>query len=159
MMQNYYTAITRARFGASLWTEDRDRLVDRLKVRSGEKTSALQGLGRIEKDRVKGRTALHGDRWDRLRDEQRIEREGRMDGLSAAQSQPKLAKADGLASYIAGRAQSAASSIDRWIVSLLDRSSLKGDEHENAARKQSVSRSPPEPHHVSSHDHGGGHDR
>jgi ATP-dependent exoDNAse (exonuclease V) alpha subunit len=51
--QNYYTAITRARFGAKLWTEDRERLVEKLKQRSGEKTSSLQGLGRIERDSVK----------------------------------------------------------------------------------------------------------
>ncbi|MGG2007109.1 hypothetical protein [Novosphingobium resinovorum] len=41
--QNFYTAITRARFGAKLWTEDRDRLVDRLLRRSGEKTSGSKG--------------------------------------------------------------------------------------------------------------------
>jgi len=158
--QNYYTAITRARLGASLWTEDRERLVDKLKVRSGEKTSSLQGLGRIEKDSVKGRTALHSERWDRLREEQRIEREARKDRLSTAQSQPELAKADGLASYIAGRAQSAASFLDRWIVSLLERSSGRGDERRDGARQQSTAQQrAPEPQHASAQDHGGGHDR
>lgn len=158
--QNYYTAITRARFGASLWTEDRERLVDKLKVRSGEKTSSLQGLGRIEKGSVKGRTALHGERWDRLRDEQRIEREARKDGLAAAQTQPEAGRADGLASYIAGRAQSAASFLDRWIVSLLDRSVGRGDEREDGMRQQSTPQQPaPEPQHAPAQDHGGGHDR
>lgn len=46
--QNYYTAITRARFGVKLWTEDADRLADTLATNSGEKTSALEGLGRIK---------------------------------------------------------------------------------------------------------------
>lgn len=158
--QNYYTAITRARFGASLWTEDRERLVDKLKVRSGEKTSSLQGLGRIEKDSVKGRTALHGERWDRLRDEQRIEREARKDGLAAAQTQPEAGRADGLASYIAGRAQSAASFIDRWIVSLLDRSAARGDEREERPQSGSTLQQPvSEPQHAPAQDHGDGHDR
>jgi conjugative relaxase-like TrwC/TraI family protein len=158
--QNYYTAITRARFGASLWTENRDRLADKLKVRSGEKTSSLQGLGRIAKDSVKGRTALHGERWDRLRDEQRIEREARKDGLAAAQTQPEAGRADGLASYIAGRAQSAASFIDRWIVSLLDRSAARGDEREERPQSGSTLQQPvSEPQHAPAQDHGDGHDR
>lgn len=158
--QNYYTAITRARFGASLWTEDRDRLVEKLTLKSGEKTSSLQGLGRIEKDSVKGRTALHGERWDRLRDEQRIEREARKDRLAAAQNQPEAGRADGLASYIAERAQSAASFLDRWIVSLLDRSSGRGGEREQGAQQQSSVQQPlPDPQHVPAHGHGGGHDR
>ena len=50
--QNYYTAITRARFGAKLWTEDRERLAQKLSARSGEKTSALEGLGRLDRKSV-----------------------------------------------------------------------------------------------------------
>ena len=158
--QNYYTAITRARFGASLWTEDRERLVEKLTLRSGEKTSSLQGLGRIEKDSVKGRTALHGERWDRLRDEQRVERQARKDRLSTAQTQPEVARANGLSSYIAGRAQSAASFLDRWIISLLERSSGRGDDREQGPQQpSSAQQPPPEPQHAPARDHGGGHDR
>jgi conjugative relaxase-like TrwC/TraI family protein len=157
--QNYYTAITRARFGASLWTEDRERLVDKLKVRSGEKTSSLQGLGRIEKDRVKGRAAFHGERWDRLREEQRIERDARKDRLSAAKAQPDPGKADSLTSYIEGRAQSAASFLDRWIVSLLDRSIGPRDEREGGIGQRSGAQpAAPEPRHAPAQDHGAGHD-
>lgn len=75
--QNYYTAITRARYGVKLWTEDRDRLVDKLERHSGEKTSALEGLGRLERDSHKARDERHGERWDRLRDQQRSDREQR----------------------------------------------------------------------------------
>lgn len=158
--QNYYTAITRARFGASLWTEDRERLVDKLKLRSGEKTSSLQGLGRIEKDSVKGRTARHSERWDRLRDEQRIERQARKHRFSAPQTELEVGGSEGLASYIAERAQSAASFMDRWIVSLLARSAGRengqpeGVRHESAARQAA-----PEPQHAPAQEHGGGHDR
>lgn len=53
--QNYYTAITRARFGVKLWTEDVRQLSEKLIRNSGEKTSALEGLGRLKMD---GATAL-----------------------------------------------------------------------------------------------------
>ncbi|WP_369818133.1 AAA family ATPase [Novosphingobium sp. ST904] len=41
--KNYYTAITRARFGVKLWTQDRDKLAEFLTVRSGEKTPPWRG--------------------------------------------------------------------------------------------------------------------
>ncbi|SFG13134.1 AAA domain-containing protein, partial [Novosphingobium sp. CF614] len=158
--QNYYTAITRARFGASLWTEDRERLVDKLMLRSGEKTSSLQGLGRIEQDSVKGRTARHGERWDRLRDEQRIDREARKEWRAAAQTQTEVARPDGLAAYIAGRAQSIATFMDRWIVSLLERSPPRGDGHGDGRSPPTAPQQPAaEPQHAPAQDHGGGHDR
>ena len=79
--QNYYTAITRARFGVKLWTEDRDRLVDKLERHSGEKTSALEGLGRLERDSHKAREERHGERWDRLREQQRSDRDERKERI------------------------------------------------------------------------------
>ena len=57
--QNYYTAITRARFGVKLWTEDESRLAEKLSVRSGEKTSALEGLGRLGRDRAEALAGRH----------------------------------------------------------------------------------------------------
>src|SRR3546814_20404435 len=48
--QNYYTAITRARYGVKLWTEDLERLVQKLERYSGEKTSSHEGLGRLGRD-------------------------------------------------------------------------------------------------------------
>uniref|UniRef100_UPI0035C994D5 hypothetical protein n=1 Tax=uncultured Sphingomonas sp. TaxID=158754 RepID=UPI0035C994D5 len=65
--QNYYTAITRARFGVKLWTEDEKRLVDRLTRRSGEKTSSLEGLGRLDPDSRLARERRHGDRLEQRR--------------------------------------------------------------------------------------------
>lgn len=156
--QNYYTAITRAKFGAKLWTEDRERLVDKLKQRSGEKTSSLQGLGRIERDSVRGRTARHGERWDRLRNEQRANRETLKDRF-AAQGEPiEISRPEGFAERIADRAQSAASFLDRWIVSLLDRSADRGDDREGGRSAGSTPQPTAEPAHAPSQEHGGGHD-
>jgi hypothetical protein len=55
--QNYYTAITRAAYGVKLWTESQQRLAEKLASRSGEKTSSLEGLGRIKADSHKMRGA------------------------------------------------------------------------------------------------------
>ena len=157
--QNYYTAITRARFGAKLWTENRKRLVEKLKQRSGEKTSSLQGLGRIERDSVKGRSARHADRWDRLRDEQRADREERKDKPAAQRESAESAKPSGLTERIADRALSAASFMDRWVVSLLDRSSHRGDDRDDGRAAATAPQPATETAHAPSEDHGGGHDR
>lgn len=154
--QNYYTAITRARFGAKLWTEDRKRLAERLKLRTGEKTSSLQGLGRIERNSVKGRSERHSERWDRLREEQRSEREGRRGLLITEDRQTELTPQGGLAGRIAQRAQTAAGFLDRWLVSLL------GPDHQQAKHGHTgveAPRSTAENRHVASREHGGGHDR
>lgn len=72
--QNYYTAVTRARFGVKIWTQDVSRLVERLETRSGEKTSSLEGLGRIDRDRVEQLSERQRDRLDALRARQQQER-------------------------------------------------------------------------------------
>lgn len=159
--QNYYTAITRARFGARLWTEDRERLVDRLKTRSGEKTSSLEGLGRIERDSVKGRAASHSERWDKLRDQQRFDREQRKERLREERGRLIPQQRDPLSAFLAGRAQSAARSLDQWGSSLLnkfrgedrapDRPDTSRPNHEKAGSQDAA------PSHGD--DRGGGHDR
>ncbi len=156
--QNYYTAITRARFGAKLWTEDRERLVDKLKQRSGEKTSSLQGLGRIERDSVKGRSAEHGERLDRLRNEQRADRDARKERVAEQRGPVETSRPLGVPERIADRAQSAAAFLDRWIVSLLDRSLDRGDVREGDRPKAHASEPLPETVQAPSHEHGGGHD-
>ncbi|WP_380789697.1 MobF family relaxase [Sphingobium xenophagum] len=158
--QNYYTAITRAKFGAKLWTEDRDRLVEKLRLRSGEKTSSLQGLGRIERDSIKGRADRHGERWDRLRQEQRGEREARKDRFATQHEPAGLSRSEGLAERIAHRAQSAASFLDRWIVSLLSPDPQRETGHEMGGGRGGATPQPAaEPQHTAAQDHGGGHDR
>src|SRR3546814_7656581 len=83
--QNYYTAITRARYGVKLWTEDLERLVQKLERYSGEKTSSLEGLGRLWRDshRIRGARLAASLDWARKqmlstradRAERRAERE------------------------------------------------------------------------------------
>tara|TARA_R110002072_G_scaffold64052_2_gene158774 strand:- start:260 stop:1051 length:792 start_codon:yes stop_codon:yes gene_type:complete len=153
--KNYYTAITRARFGVKLWTESADRLIEKLERNSGTKTSALEGLGRLDKDSVKGRAVKHGQRWDELRLLQQSDREARkmrtFDGRER-RSQPIPAS---LAASLAGRAQSVAQMLDRWLTSLLSKSN---DQHrqtiDQAASRQSDINTPPQ-----SRDYRGGHDR
>ncbi len=146
--QNYYTAITRARFGVKLWTEDEKRLVDRLERRSGEKTSALEGLGRLHRDNERNRTARHGGRLDKLRDEQRHDREERMmaDRARREQTEPP-----GFRSYFANRALSAAETMDRFFRSILD-----GDRSSQRASSDSSQAPQPSPDHASE---GSRHDR
>lgn len=77
--RNYYTAITRARFGVKLWTEDVDKLADRLDRNSGEKSSALEGLGRVSAKDMPVRPSREGAALDRWREETRIAREARQE--------------------------------------------------------------------------------
>lgn len=149
--QNYYTAITRARFGVKLWTEDEKRLVEKLERRSGEKTSALEGLGRLDRDSVRGRGERHAERLDLLRDRQRSDREARK-AEREAERQARAGERGGLAAFLAGRAQSAAESMDKWLSGLVDRSSQE-------RREQGANRTGPEQSgHSSTHDQAGGHD-
>lgn len=157
--QNYYTAITRARFNVKLWTEDRDRLAEKLKLRSGEKTSSLQGLGRIERDSVKGRSMRQSDRWERLREEQRAARDERRDRFAGQHRNAEVTQPNGLAGRIAQRAQSAASFIDGWLVSVLERNPQPDRAHGKAQSDGATPQRMTEPQHVVSPDHGGGHDR
>jgi conjugative relaxase-like TrwC/TraI family protein len=157
--QNYYTAITRARFGAKLWTEDRKRLVERLKQRSGEKTSSLQGLGRIERDSFQNRNARHGERWDRLRAEQHEDRAGRREPAQANSGPTEISRPEGVAERIADRAHSAAAFLDRWIVSLLDRSPTRAEDPVDGRSAAATPQSVREPANAPLQDHGGGHDR
>lgn len=149
--QNYYTAITRARFGVKLWTEDEKRLVERLERFSGEKTSALEGLGRLDRDGVRGRGDRHAERLDLLRDQQRSDREIRQREREA-QRLGRAAERGGLAAILARRAQATAESLDRWLSGLVDSNSKERGE-------QGVSRAGTEnagPFHTQ--DQAGGHD-
>lgn len=66
--QNFYTAITRAEFGVTLWTEDRADLVEKLKHNSGQKTSALEGLDLIKPSGTEARLEREAVRIRRERD-------------------------------------------------------------------------------------------
>jgi hypothetical protein len=110
--QNYYTAITRARYGVKLWTENPARLAEKLERNSGEKTSSLEGLGRLDRDRVSALAQRHTARMRSARDDQARERQEHRDrGLQhqlAFQSKPS-----GFADHVAERALSLAQHLDR----------------------------------------------
>lgn len=154
--QNYYTAITRARYGVKLWTESVERLAERLNTHSGEKTSSLEGLGRLDRDSVAGRTSRHAERWDRLRDQQRIDREIRKMRMQEERERRARGRSGGLAFFLAGQAQSSAQVMDRWLTTLLDRN--RSSEKEAEPAKHEVERVS-QPANNQSHDHGGGRDR
>lgn len=111
--QNYYTAITRARFSVKLWTENAAKLADKLTANSGEKTSSLEGLGRLDRDGVRAFMQRHRDQLRTARGEQEAFRQEHRDqGLNL-----KVATQRGLpaeaADRIAERAFSLARHLDR----------------------------------------------
>jgi hypothetical protein len=118
--QNYYTAITRARFGVKLWTEDEKRLVDKLEARSGEKTSALEGLGRLGKDAARTYSDRHADGLTRARNEQQRVRQERRDTAFEKQID-RNRPAQGLGERLAENARSLGDVLDRFLQSVLDR--------------------------------------
>lgn len=118
--QNYYTAITRARFGVKLWTEDEKRLVEKLEQRSGEKTSALEGLGRLGKDAARTYAERHADRLSRARDEQQRVRQERRDTALERQID-HTRPTQGMGERLAEGARGIADILDRILQSALDR--------------------------------------
>ncbi|WP_422057853.1 MobF family relaxase [Sphingomonas sp.] len=148
--QNYYTAITRARFGVKLWTEDEKRLVDKLERRTGEKTSALEGLGRLDRSSVRQREAHHGDRWNRIRSEDRAARKARKAELAAIREAEERGD-QSLATVLAGRAATVVGALDRWLTSLAERSRLAGH-REGQQSAQPHSANPERTNGVGDHD-------
>lgn len=111
--QNFYTAITRARFGVKLWTEDTELLIDRLERRSGEKTSALEGVGRLSRDKIDARRDVHRNRLLILREEMV---RGRQDRALAARAAPSTP-----IERLAERASESGRALDEWMRKALDR--------------------------------------
>lgn len=140
--QNYYTAITRARFGVKLWTEDEKRLAERLSDRSGEKTSALEGLGRLGRDRPEALSDRHSAQIDARRTEQRQLREDRRArdfGRSRARSGRSAP-----ALRVAENARDAVDIVARFFGSLLEREALDRAERDTSptAQEPQVHRGP-----------------
>jgi ATP-dependent exoDNAse (exonuclease V) alpha subunit len=116
--QNFYTAITRARFGVKLWTENPARLVDRLERRSGEKSSAIEGLGRLRRDHVDERQMQDGDRLDQMRIEMDRARRNR-----AKSPAPPSSSADRLAA----RASEIGQALERLLLRAFERGCAEHD--------------------------------
>lgn len=117
--QNYYTAITRARFGVKLWTQNAGKLAAKLSENSGEKSSALEGRGRLERDGVKAFGQRHSARLQEAREEQRRGRAEQRDEALRQHLSNRSAPARGLADRLTDRALSLASHLDRILDRLL----------------------------------------
>lgn len=117
--QNFYTAITRARFGVKLWTEDPKKLVAKLEERSGEKTSALEGLGRLERDHSKRFAARNEARLKGLRLDQ-VEERRRAEGRALARKLDRREQSRGFAGRLAGNARSLFETLDRHLQTLAE---------------------------------------
>lgn len=126
--QNFYTAITRARFGVKLWTEDTERLIVRLERRSGEKTSALEGRGRLAPEHIAGRRDTHRDRLQVLRGAMIQER---LDRSAAARPSPSNP-----IDRLAARANAAGRTLDEWMRRALDRGRAEDARGRSAERHQ-----------------------
>ncbi|PXA84804.1 DNA relaxase [Nostoc sp. 3335mG] len=136
--QNYYTAITRARFGVKLWTEDRGNLAQKLSARSGEKTSALEGLGRLERDGQGRFSERHGDRLAEARSVQLSDRNGMRDRTLLRQLERRPGR-DGVVERLADRARGAAEAADRFLRRLVEsEQKRKGDRSETVERDQAA---------------------
>lgn len=134
--QNYYTAITRARLGVKLWTEDEKRLVEKLEQRSGEKTSALEGLGRLNKDSARAYADRHADHLARDRDDQERDRQERRVGALERQLDRNRSP-NGLGERLAEGARGIADFLDRVLQSALDRRAESDREIDRTTRADS----------------------
>jgi ATP-dependent exoDNAse (exonuclease V) alpha subunit len=117
--QNYYTAITRARFGVKLWTEDETRLIEKLEQRSGEKTSSLEGLGRLDRDSARALLDRHPERLNAARARQQLARTASRDGLRERQILSR-GRAPSSPWTIAEQASRFAETLDRFLQTVLD---------------------------------------
>jgi conjugative relaxase-like TrwC/TraI family protein len=159
--QNFYTAITRARYSVKLWTESPKRLAEKLKSHSGEKTSSIEGLGRLGKDSHAVRGLRHRDRLDKARaaqvrdrDLRRVEREKQTrERERQASREPR-----NLGELIANRVHEGAIAIERFLRGTLDR---QADHTPYNSEREPAAPAPH--HHQPQPDHGhadrGGHDR
>lgn len=134
--QNYYTAITRARFGVKLWTEDVRQLSAKLTRNSGEKTSALEGLGRLERDSAKELAWRHPDRMRTAREQQERLREERRDQVT--ESQLGRLRSSGPLAELAAKLMPLAERMDHVLRAILERAPPRSREaqHDVSTRLQ-----------------------
>lgn len=125
--QNYYTAITRARLGVKLWTEDETRLAEKLTSRPGEKTSALEGLGRLDRDSLGSSTPRHLDCVEAARVQQERGRSDRRHAILGKQLDQRSIVLQGLPNGLAQRARGVAGMLDRVLTALVDQAPSDAD--------------------------------
>lgn len=147
--QNYYTAITRARFGVKLWTEDIKRLTEKLSQHSGEKTASLEGLGRLNRDSHAVRSVRVSYRLDQAREDMLRARAERAERKAARErGWDEVFRPRSFAEILAGRARETAAKLDDYLRGIVsDAGSKTADPARHPDRTQA-----PEPAHQ-------GHDR
>lgn len=123
--QNYYTAITRARLGVKLWTQDRAGLIEKLEQTSGEKTSALEGLGRIERDRADERLKRNPVHIAALRRQQEEGRREKGDRQLESRLRRGGSGRSDLAGRLASHALGLAEHMERYVAAALHRSAAE----------------------------------
>lgn len=119
--QNFYTAITRAAFGARLWTDNARELVAKLERQSGEKTSSSEGLGRLKADRVDAFSSRRGQHLANFKAEQERTRAERHDRALERHLDRRERPPRGTAENLAEGARSIAQVLDRFLGGILDR--------------------------------------
>lgn len=139
--QNFYTAITRARFGVKLWTEDERRLVRRLSQRSGQKSSALEALNRLGRDCAAHLAARHNEDLRVVRAADfRAREDRRLRNLEAAGTQHW-----DLGSKVFNHARELTEVVGSFLASVLDR--------QPDSRRSGPDTLPPRHDHQSHHQH------
>lgn len=138
--QNFYTAITRAAFGAKLWTNDVKELIAKLERQSGEKTSSSEGLGRIKTDRVDTFSKRREDHLASLKAEQERLRAERRDRALERQLYYLKRPPRSAAEHLAEGARSIAQFLDSFLGGILDRARMDG-----SAQKPGIDRQSPSP--------------
>ncbi|WP_263588826.1 MobF family relaxase [Sphingopyxis sp. GC21] len=159
--QNFYTAITRARYSVRLWTENLSALAEKLAKYSGEKSSSIEGLGRLAKDSHRFRGQRHKDRIDKSRQSNARDREVRREEQERKTRERDVLPAReprGIGEFLANRVLQGAQSIERFLRGGLARDA----EHRasDASRDDPVPSQPQsQPHPDHGHSGHGGHDR
>ncbi|EXS69488.1 MULTISPECIES: MobF family relaxase [unclassified Sphingobium] len=146
--QNFYTAITRAAFGARLWTNNVKELIAKLERQSGEKTSSLEGLGRLKTDRVDAFSKRREDHLASLRAEQERDRNERRDWALDRQHHYRDRSPRGAAEHLADGARSIAQVLDRFLAGIPDHARAEGRAPKTGINRENHSPAPrPEPSH------------
>lgn len=103
-----------------LWTEDRDRLVQKLEKHSGEKTSSLEGLGRLWRDSHHIRGARLAESLDRARELMLSTRADRAERRAEREREwNEVLRPPSLAEMLAGRARDGMSKLDSYLNGIL----------------------------------------
>lgn len=135
------------------------RLAAKLAARSGEKTSSLEGLGRIKAASHKVRGARHKERRDRSREDNAREQNARKAEREQRERDRQSQHQGGIAEILAGRALGAASLVDRFLRGTIERDRGRvAPAPDRADAPEPVHRREPQPQH-DRRGHDGGHDR